>query len=82
MNQAIGDRAAIEFAVGFYDALGAGKGRELQLSGLVVKEGEKLRVYNPIYAAVFDEGWIDGELGKLCPYAENFRAWVASGKGG
>ncbi|MBD2358582.1 CHAT domain-containing protein [Tolypothrix sp. FACHB-123] len=25
MNQAIGDRAAIEFAVGFYDALGAGE---------------------------------------------------------
>jgi CHAT domain len=25
MNQAIGDKAAIEFAVGFYDALGAGK---------------------------------------------------------
>jgi WD40 repeat protein len=25
MNQAIGDRAAIEFAVGFYDALGAGR---------------------------------------------------------
>ena len=28
MNQAIGDRAAIEFAVGFYDALGAGKSYE------------------------------------------------------
>ena len=25
MSQAIGDRAAIEFAVGFYDALGAGR---------------------------------------------------------
>lgn len=25
MNQAIGDRAAIEFAIGFYDALGAGR---------------------------------------------------------
>nr|WP_042341884.1 AAA-like domain-containing protein [Calothrix sp. PCC 7507] len=25
MNQAVGDRAAIEFAVGFYDALGAGR---------------------------------------------------------
>ena len=25
MNQAIGDRAAIEFAIGFYDALGAGE---------------------------------------------------------
>lgn len=28
MNQAIGDRAAIEFAVGFYDALGAGRNVE------------------------------------------------------
>ncbi|MEM8504754.1 MAG: CHAT domain-containing protein [Cyanobacteria bacterium P01_D01_bin.1] len=28
MNQAIGDRAAIEFAVGFYDALGAGESVE------------------------------------------------------
>jgi hypothetical protein len=28
MSQAIGDRAAIEFAVGFYDALGADKGVE------------------------------------------------------
>ncbi|WP_232435728.1 hypothetical protein [Rivularia sp. PCC 7116] len=25
MNQAIPDKAAIEFAIGFYDALGAGK---------------------------------------------------------
>jgi hypothetical protein len=29
MNKAIGDRAAIEFAVGFYDALGAGKSYEV-----------------------------------------------------
>ncbi|KYC39857.1 ATPase [Scytonema hofmannii PCC 7110] len=28
MNQAIGDRAAIDFAVGFYDALGAGRSLE------------------------------------------------------
>lgn len=28
MNQAIGDKAAISFAVGFYDALGAGRGVE------------------------------------------------------
>lgn len=28
MNQAIGDRAAIEFAIGFYDALGAGRDTE------------------------------------------------------
>ncbi len=54
--------------------------RELQLSGLVVKRGSRLRVYNPIYRAVFDEAWIDGELRKLRPYAESFRAWVGSGK--
>jgi hypothetical protein len=28
MNKAIGDKAAIAFAVGFYDALGAGRGVE------------------------------------------------------
>ena len=54
--------------------------RELQLSGLVVKRDGKLRVYNPIYEAVFDEAWIDAQLKKLRPYAESFRAWIASGK--
>ena len=54
--------------------------RELQLSGLVVKRDNQLRVYNPIYAAVFDDDWINTELQKLRPYSESFRAWVASGK--
>ena len=54
--------------------------RELQLSGLVVKRGNVLEVYNPIYARVFNESWIDSELGKLRPYAENYRAWLQSGK--
>jgi adenylate kinase family enzyme len=60
------------------DASESSEERELQLSGLVVKEGGKLRVYNPIYERVFHEGWIDAELGKLRPYAESFRAWFAS----
>ncbi len=54
--------------------------RELQLSGLVVKRNNVLVVYNPIYARVFNEAWLDSELGKLRPYAENYRAWVQSGK--
>ncbi len=54
--------------------------RELQLSGLVVKRDNQLRVYNPIYAAVFNEAWINTELQKLRPYSESFRAWVASDK--
>lgn len=53
--------------------------RDLQLSGLVVKRDDHLTVYNPIYEQVFNEQWIDGELGKLRPYAEAFRAWVDSG---
>ena len=54
--------------------------QELQLSGLVVKREGNLQVYNPIYAEVFNESWIDSELAKLRPYAESFRAWVISGK--
>jgi hypothetical protein len=46
----------------------------------VVKREGNLQVYNPIYAEVFNELWIDGELAKLRPYAETFRAWVISGK--
>jgi hypothetical protein len=54
--------------------------QELQLTGIVVKRNGNLKVYNPIYAAIFDESWIDAELGKLRPYAETFRAWIVSGK--
>jgi hypothetical protein len=54
--------------------------QELQLSGLVVKREGNLQVYNPIYAEVFNELWIDGELAKLRPYSDSFRAWVISGK--
>ena len=52
--------------------------RELQLSGLVVEEGGKLRVYNPIYAAVFNELWIDDQLEELRLYALLMKAWFAS----
>ncbi|CCQ55501.1 MAG: AAA-like domain-containing protein [Crocosphaera sp.] len=54
--------------------------RELQLSGLVVKRGNILQIYNPVYAKVFNEYWIDKELNKLRPYSENHRAWLLSGK--
>lgn len=51
---------------------------ELQLSGLVVRQQNKLRVYNPIYKEIFDQNWIETQLRNLRPYAENFRFWVAS----
>ncbi len=52
---------------------------ELLLSGLVTKRQGKLVVTNPIYREVFNQKWIDEQLGSLRPYSENFRAWVASG---
>ena len=43
MSQAIGDRAAIEFAKGFYDALGAGKSIEVAFRfGCVAIHAENL----------------------------------------
>lgn len=51
---------------------------ELLLSGLIVKDGGKLRVYNRIYAAVFNLDWIQQELAKLRPYSESIAAWSAS----
>ncbi len=51
---------------------------ELLLSGLIVKDGETLTVYNPIYAAVFNQEWIQKELAKLRPYSESIAAWEAS----
>ncbi len=51
---------------------------ELRLSGLVIEQQGKLRVYNPIYSYVFNQSWVNEELQKLRPYARALEAWVAS----
>ncbi len=50
----------------------------LRLTGVVVKQHGKLRVYNQIYGNVFDINWVDKELDKLRPYADKFNVWVNS----
>ncbi|MCW5318834.1 hypothetical protein GTQ43_35845 [Nostoc sp. KVJ3] len=52
---------------------------ELQLSGLVVRQQGKLRIYNQIYQEIFNYSWIETQLDNLRPYSENFRFWVVSG---
>jgi WD40 repeat protein len=52
--------------------------RKLRLTGLVVEQQGKLRVYNPIYANVFNLNWIEKQLANLRPYAESFKAWKDS----
>jgi len=37
---------------------------ELRLSGLVIKQDGKLRVFNPIYEAIFNLAWVERELGR------------------
>lgn len=53
---------------------------DLQLAGIVVNKGNKLKVYNLIYQTIFDSLWIEKTLASLCPYTENYRQWILSGK--
>jgi hypothetical protein len=50
----------------------------LRLSGLVVKQLSKLKVYNRIYDTVFNQSWIDRVLAELRPYSEAITFWLAS----
>ncbi len=51
---------------------------ELRLSGLVVEQQGYLKVYNRIYATVFDLNWVEKSLTNLRPYSEALLAWLAS----
>jgi hypothetical protein len=41
----------------------------LRLSGLAVNQGKRIQVHNRIYAAVFNQDWVERELTPLRPYA-------------
>ncbi|GBO55571.1 high-affnity carbon uptake protein Hat/HatR [Pseudanabaena sp. lw0831] len=51
---------------------------QLRLTGLAVRHDDRLVVYNPIYAAVFNQQWLERTLADLRPafYAEAFRSWL------
>jgi hypothetical protein len=49
---------------------------QLRLTGLVVKQQSKLKVYNSIYESVFNLSWVERELAKLRPYSQALRAWI------
>ncbi|MDZ7955502.1 ABC transporter substrate-binding protein [Nostoc sp. DedQUE09] len=53
---------------------------ELRLSGLVVKQNGKLKVYNRIYKCVFDNNWVNQALANLRPYAKELAAWLESNR--
>lgn len=51
----------------------------LQLTGLVIQQQGKLKVYNPVYEAVFNQTWLNKTLSTLRPYGEVLKAWFDSG---
>ena len=57
---------------------GSPEQNELQLTGLVVKEGAYLKVGNPIYGEIFRPWWVDRRLTSLCPYQTMISQWLSS----
>lgn len=51
---------------------------ELKLTGLVIKKGNKLKVYNLIYHAIFDMAWIEETRSSLRPYSVSLNQWLSS----
>ncbi|HAO13849.1 MAG TPA: hypothetical protein DCQ51_22485, partial [Planktothrix sp. UBA8407] len=51
---------------------------KLRLTGLVVKENGHLRVYNPLYANIFNLKWLESQLPQLRPFNQQYQDWLAS----
>ncbi len=51
---------------------------QLCLTGLIVKQQGKLRIYNCIYAEIFNQAWLDKILTNIRPYSQTLNAWVNS----
>ena len=51
---------------------------ELRLSGLVIKKEGILQVYNPIYATIFNQEWVQDKLNKIRPYSKVINQWIDS----
>ena len=51
---------------------------KLRISGLVNKKENYLKVYNPIYARIFNEEWIREQVNKIRPYSLQLNKWVAA----
>jgi tetratricopeptide (TPR) repeat protein len=49
---------------------------ELRLTGLVVNHQAHLRVYNPIYQAIFNAQWVADAFAEIRPYAQQLQAWL------
>jgi hypothetical protein len=51
---------------------------KLRLTGLVVKDNGCLKVYNPIYAQIFNRDWVQQKLTESFPFQDFAKAWKDS----
>ena len=65
---------------GVIEADGSQEQIELRLSGLVVEQQCQIKIYNRIYAEVFNSVWVERLLTNLRPYGEQFQLWLKSDK--
>ncbi len=57
-------------------SLHADEETQLRLSGLIVRKNNHLQVYNPIYAQIFNQNWINQQLYNLRPYSDSINKWL------
>jgi G3E family GTPase len=50
--------------------------REILQSGLVLQQQNKLRIYNRIYAEIFNLTWVNQEISDWRPFAPQFEVWM------
>ncbi len=63
---------------GFIPADNSIEQQELMLSGLIIRQEDKLKVRNRIYQQVFALDWVETQLSQLRPYSEALQAWQKS----
>ena len=63
---------------GFISADDSPEQKQLLLSNLVVKQGDRLVIRNPIYSHIFNQKWIERQLERLCPCSREIKLWLAS----
>ncbi|NER95808.1 MAG: hypothetical protein F6J86_18535 [Symploca sp. SIO1B1] len=51
---------------------------DLRLTGLVIKQGRELKIYNSIYHSIFNIKWIQEELGSYRTYNLKLSSWLVS----
>ncbi|MUG91363.1 hypothetical protein F7734_02205 [Scytonema sp. UIC 10036] len=51
---------------------------ELLLTGLVVRQENKVAIKNPLYQQVFNQEWVNQQLSYLRPYAAALENWIAA----